>query len=391
MRLTGLLRQLVSWVTLRSFWATRAEFYDELAASYVANEALRDFLNEELRISTSPATANSSRAAALRIMRSGLAGGKSVRLSTILGPAMPGSDQLLLGAVDDAKDKAALLRIIAQAVREQKLLSSLVWQRIFPPLLLLPGALGFAYIMATQSLPVIEKIAPDAVWDTGVNGYVRMFASFLAHYGLLALIGAAAAGFAFTQALPRWVGRWRLRMEAVSNSTALMLFPVCPFLVPLLVYRDVQVGLLFNALAVMLRSGRTLTDSLLTIRRTATPWMRWHLRNVLQHLEAKPTEYRQAFSKGLVSPVLLSRLSSQMRTTPDFDQVLVKLGLEGSIEVRKVVDRQMNVINAALLGLGGAIVVFMMIGQLSISQSLTEELSPAKQMQRQMRAAQSPS
>jgi len=71
-----------------------------------------------------------------------------------------------------------------------------------------------------------------------------------------------------------------------------------------------------------------------------------------------------------------------MRTNPNFDAVLVRLGLEGSVEIRKVVDRQMSVINAFLLSVGGAVVVFMMVGQLNISQSLTEELSPAKQMQR---------
>jgi type II secretory pathway component PulF len=377
-----MLAGLITWIKLQAFWRARAEFYEELAASYAANEALREFLNEELRISMTPATANPSRVAALRIMRSRLAGGESVRLSTIIGPALPQNDSMMLAAVDDAKDKPALLRSIAQAVREQKLLRSLVLQKAIPPLLLFPGAFAFAYIMATQSLPVIVKIAPAAVWESGMNGYVRAFASFLAVHGFTSLVAVLAVAAVFTRALPRWIGRWRAKLEAVSPSTALLLFPVCPFLVPLSIFRDVQVGLLFSALAVMLRSGRTLTDALATIRRNSQPWMRWHLRKVLQHLETNPTEYRQAFSKGLMSPLLLSRLSSQMRTNPNFDAVLVRLGLEGSVEIRKVVDRQMSVINAFLLSVGGAVVVFMMVGQLNISQSLTEELSPAKQMQR---------
>jgi len=377
-----MLSGLITWLKLQSFWRSRAEFYEELAAAYAANEALRDFLNEELRISMAPATANGSRAAALRIMRSRLAGGESVRLSTIIGPALPPADSMMLAAVDDAKDKPALLRSIAQAVREQKLLRSLVLQKSIPPMLLLPGAFGFAYIMATQSLPVIVKIAPATVWETGFNGYVRSFATFLSDHGFTTLVRVVVIAMAFSRALPRWIGRWRSRLESVSPGTALLLFPVCPFLVPLSIFRDVQVGLLFSALAVMLRSGRTLTDALTTIRRNAQPWMRWHLRKVLQHLETNPTEYRQAFSKGLMSPLLLSRLSSRMRTNPNFDAVLVQLGLEGSLEVRKVVERQMSVINAVLLSVGGAVIVFMMVGQLNISQSLTEELSPAKQMQR---------
>jgi type II secretory pathway component PulF len=382
------MRKLLAWLRLQSFWGRREEFYEELAASYLANEALRDFLSEEMRISMSPATANPSRAFALRLMRSRLAAGESVKLSSIVGPALPPGDLMMLAAVDDAKDKPALLLSIAQAVREQKLLRGVVRKKAIPPLLVIPGALGFAYIMATQSLPIIVKIAPPSVWEAGMNGYVRTFATFVAEYAVLCLLAAVAVGVAFTRILPRWTGPWRAKLESLSPKLATLLFPVCPFLVPLSIYRDVQVGLLFSAMAVMLRSGRTLTDALATIRRNSQPWVRWHVRRVLQHLEVNPTEYRQAFAKGLMSPALLSRLSSQIRTNPNFDAVLVRLGLEGSVEVRKVVERQMGVINGMLLAAGAGVVVFMMLGQLSISQTLTEEMSPAKQMERQMRAIQ---
>jgi type II secretory pathway component PulF len=383
-----MLARLLKWLRLQGFWSRRDEFYEELAAAFQANEALRDFLKEEMRISSSSVTANPSRAFALRLMRGRLAAGDSVKLSTILGPALPPSDLMMLAAVDDAKDKPALLRSIAEAVREQRLLRGLVRKKAVPPLLVIPGAFGFAYIMATQSLPVISKIAPPSVWDSGMNGAVRTFATFIADYGVLAGLVVAGVIVAFTQILPRWTGPWRARLESMNPKVTLLLFPVCPFLVPLSIYRDVQVGLLFSAMAVMLRSGRTLTDALSTIRRNSQPWLRWHVRRILQHLEVNPTEYRQAFAKGLMSPALLARLSSQIRTNPNFDAVLVRLGLEGNVEVRKVVERQTGVINGMLLAAGAGVVVFMMLGQLSISQSLTEEMSPAKQMERQMRAIQ---
>lgn len=378
--------KILTNLRLMGFRARREEFYDELAQSYDNRESLRTFLEEELKIAVAKATRNTSRAYALRIMSALLASGDSHKYSQIVGPVMPAADAMMLTALDDAPDKAALMRAIARSVREQKEMVAMAKRKLLPPLLILPGAFVFSLVMAHKSLPIVTKVAPPEVW-TFFNMAVRLYSEFIASYGVTAVVVAALAFACFVHQLPRWKGAWRGRLESIKPATATLLFPICPFLLPLSIYRDVQAGLLFSALSVMLQAGRTLNDALATIQRSSMPWMRWHVARILGHLEVNPTEYQRAFAKGFVSPQLLARLSSQIRTNPRFDQVLITLGAEGSKEVRQEVDKRTSVVNYMLLGLGGGLIAFMMAGQISIGQKLREEMSPAKQMARRHKMA----
>jgi type II secretory pathway component PulF len=376
-------KRLIHQLNLKGFRDKRDEFYEQLARAYENREGLRFFLDEELKISAARKTRDSSRAYALRLMRARLARGDSSSFSQILGAVMPRSDRLLLSALDDATDKPQLMRVIAQSIREQKLMQQTVRSKIIPPMLILPGAFGFTYVMATKSLPIILKVAPPGVW-TPFNAAVRDFSLFVANYGgLLVLVCLGLLAF-FSYQLPRWKGRLRSRLENMSPTTATVLFPVLPIALPVILYRDYQVGLVFNALSVMLQSGRTLKDALSAIRKQSQPWLASHLGRILRHLEANPTGYQRAFSSGLMSAHLLARLSSQIRSNPKFDEVLVRLGQEGSAEVRELVVKQMSVLNGIMLAMGGLVVVFVWLGQMSIGQSMQDELSPTKQMQKRL-------
>lgn len=370
---------------LSSFRAHRDRFYDQIAKSVEVKDAFRDFLDAELRIALDKATADASRAYALKLIRKRHAQG-AAKWSEWLKDVMPESDRLLLVTLDDAPDVPALLRTIASSLRERDELIGTMKKKVIPPLLVLPGAFAFAFIFA-KNLPIIVKVAPPEVWN-GFNGYVRMFCEFILHWGILSVAVFALAAAFFVYQLPRWRGTWRARLESVRPRTALFLFPVFPILLPLSLYRDFQAGITFSVLAVMLSAGRTLNDSLQVIERNASPWLRWHVRRILRHLQTYPTEYARAFSKGLISPTLMAQLSSDIRTTPRFDHVLINAGQKGMKELREVVDRQAGAINTVLLMEAGALVVFLMMGQLLIPMSLQDELSPAKQMARKVKVMQ---
>lgn len=368
---------------LSDFWGTREEFYEQLARSYENREGLRFFFDSEYKIASAAKTRNDSRAYALRVMRSKLARGNTTRFTDILGSVMPAGDRLLLSALDDAPDKALLMRTIAESIKEQRRMQQMVRGRVVPPLLILPGAFGFAYIMATQSLPIIQKVAPPGVW-TPFNAAVRDFSNFIGLHGLTAVGVLLLAAAFFMYQIPRWTSRFRRRIEDMTPTMATVLFPVFPIALPLILYRDHQAGMLFNALSVLLQSGATLKDALQTVKRQSRPWLRQHITSILRRLEANPTGYQRAFEAGLMSSHMLARLSSQIRSNPNFDEVLIRLGQQGSAEIREVVGKQMGRLNGILLGMGGAMVVFMWVGQMSISQSMQEELSPTKQMSNRM-------
>lgn len=379
------LKSLIHFLKLMDFRANRATFYEQLARSVFVDEGYKVFLEAEHKISSAKATRDSSRAYALGVLRARLQSGSATQYSQTLGAVMPSSDRLMLAALDKAPDKVELMRTIAKSIREQEAMVAVVRKKAIVPILMLPAAFGFAWIMATKSIPIIVKMAPPEVW-TPFNQAVRSFAEAIAAYGPMVAVAAVAAVAFFIYQLPRWRGSLRAKLESMSPTAALLLFPVCPILLPLSVYRDVQAGLVFSSLAVMMESGRTLTESLTALQRNSQPWLRWQLGRILAYLNVHPTEYQHAFSRGLVSPSLLARMSSSLRTNEHFDDVLVQLGQEGSVEVREHVEKQATRINALLLIAAAGCMAFMVVGNLTISNTMTEELSQTKQLARQLKA-----
>lgn len=361
------------------FRGKRDEFYLQLAKSIERKERFRTFLLEEQKISRAKATSNSSRDVALTLMLDKLSQGEEYKISQILADVVPQEDKLLLSSVDFSKDKPETLRALVLAIREQKQAKSMLVKAMVPPFIMLPGVFIFSYILATQSIPVIAKIAPPEVW-TPFNASVRSFSEGVADYGFLVLGTLAALILFFAYQMPRWCGKWRGRIERIPQKLGLLMFPMFPIALPLSIYRDFQVTLLLTSLAVLLKSGASLTTALDSLRSNSQPWLQWHLRRVSKHLYVAPTEYVEAFAEGLLSPKLLARLATTIRSDSRFDRVLIELGTQGILEVRKEIETSSKSLNTLLMVASAATVVFLYVGQLSIAQSMTEALDPVNQM-----------
>ncbi|MDX1668282.1 MAG: type II secretion system F family protein [Limnobacter sp.] len=379
MNVLNLLHTANDWIQLMEFRSTRETFYEELAASIEYKEQFKTFLVEELRIASARATKNSSRAYALRKMIRKISEGRSFELSEILGEVMPKSDALILSAVDSSPEKHVTLRSLAGAIRSQKEAKAVVMKALFPPLVLIPGVAGFCYVLSTQSLPIIVKIAPPEVW-TPFNQAVRSFSEGVSNHSVAIVLTTLGIIIGYAQLLPRWKGPLRGRLEKVSKGKGLLLFPICPFVLPLGLYRDFQLSMLLTSMAVILKSGATLSEAIETLRQNSSPWMKWHLTRVKLHLEAAPTDYIAAFSKGLMSPQMLARLATTIRTRPQFDQVLVELGTKRNVEIQKEIGLTAKNLNTMMLVLCALIVIFLYVGQLSISQTMSEVLDPINKM-----------
>ncbi len=375
----SLLNQIWIDIQLADFRGKRDEFYLQLAKSIERKERLRTFLVEEQKISGAKATRDSSRELAIKMMLLKLSEGQEYRISQILGEVVPKEDRLLLASVDFSKNKPETLRALVSAIREQKEAKAMLRKALIPPFIMLPGVFIFSYILATKSIPVISKIAPPEVW-TPYNAAVRSFSEGVANYGFLVLGLLAAMVMFFGYQMPRWKGKWRSRIEQMPQKVALVVFPIFPIGLPLSIYRDFQVTLLLTSLAVLLKSGASLTAALDSLRANSRPWMQWHLRRVTKHLYIAPTEYVEAFAEGLLSPKLLARLATTIRSDSRFDRVLIELGTQGVVEVRKEIESSSKSLNTLLMIASAACVVFLYVGQLSIAQSMTEALDPINKM-----------
>lgn len=368
---------------LFEFHLNRSDFYRELAKSIRKTEPMRQFVEAELKVATNAATGSASKAHAMRGALLQLSTGREHSITATIGAIMPVRDKLMLGAVDRSRDQPATLEILANAIDDQMVAQKAIFFAVAKPSLYLAGAAALGYMISTEAIPAIEKTAPVEVW-TPFNDTVRIVANVINNYGVLICILGMLLVLFFVSQLSKWRSPLRLKMERCNPVLAVWLTPVAPWLLPLAMYRDFQAGLVFSALAVWLGTGRSLKESLEAILQNSSPYLKSHIRRILNHLNANPTEYIEAFSKGLISQRLLAKMGSSIRNSPSFSDVIIEIGTTGNKEAREQVTKNAAVMNFTFVGLFIGLVMFLYVGLMNISSSMQTEMNPVRQIQREM-------
>ena len=364
-------------VLLVPFWSNRAEFYRDLANSIEARELLRDFVEGEWRIASNPMTANKRKAAVLGYMRSLMEDGLT-GLDQVLERTMPASDAMGIAVIADAPDKSAALRFVAENVEQQSAMGKVVASAVASPAILAPVALVFAFVMAGYVIPAFEKSAPPEVW-VGFAALVRTVASGFTTFApaALSLLIAWLLWFTF-YGLANITSAWRYSAESAvgwARPPWMLLGPTRPMLT---IYRDIQSARMLANLATLLQAGRGLQDALSELSKHASPWMRKHLQWVLEHMQLNPGDNVAAFSHGILSNPLLSRLHTKVRRDAgaDFARVLVDIGTQGQEQARLDVKRYALQLNIVLLVGVFSIILFFYAGQNYILIQIQNEVSP---------------
>ena len=359
-------RAFFDWLALSDFRLARAEFYRDFAEMYQRNEAMVSFLEGE--IANAGLTRQRSRARALRVvLHRHQDGDHASRVSHLLEGVVPRSDGLLLAAVDRAADKPQALRALADAIdKQQQMLRLMLAYSVLPAITIpicfaLIALLGKVILVIDDATPVY---AQDALWD-GMNGWARTIAIFAQAWGAQTVVVLGLALGAVLWSLPRWRGSARLRVES---------WPIYGL------YRDFQSGMLFSAMAMMLKTGETLQGSIDDVTRRASPWMRWHLGRVVDTLEENPTGTLDAFRRGLLSSHLLSRAATLNRTSASFSDVLIQLGTTEGERVLARVKKAAVVANVALVGLFASVATFMGVASMTVPGTFASLMEPSNLM-----------
>ena len=359
-------RRFVQRIWLWLFHPKRAEFYRDLADMFQRHEPMMAFFEGE--IGNAVRTRQRARAAALRMMLNRYqTGQRAGQVGQLMQGIMPRSDAMMLVAVDRAEDKAKALRCLAAAVEAQDTMKSIVAAYAVFPLVMLPLCYVLIRVLSDVILS-IDRSTPDyvksALW-VGMNGWARSIALASDRFGLLLVVLFTAVLGAAAVSLPRWKGRARLAVES---------WPIYAL------YRDFQSGLLFTSMAMLLSNGAPLRGALEDIAQGSSVWMRWHLMRVLRALDDCPTGTIDAFSRGLLSPYMLSRASTLQRTAETFSDVLVELGTREGDRVLKGVRRAALVTNVAVVGVLVSLSTFMGLATLTVPGRFSALMEPSTLM-----------
>jgi type II secretory pathway component PulF len=297
---------------------------------------------------------------------------------------MPKSDSLALGTLSAAKNVPKALRELAEGIERQNEMTAMVRKALVSPMILLPIAFGFAYILATFTIPEFVKAAPAEVWNSAFLSLVRDSAQALKSYGLwVAGLVVFVCIWTFVWALANFTQDWRYSMERSRGRSRFMWILVCPLQPVFALYRDIEGTKMLSNLANLMQSGKMLNDAVIELAEYAQPWMRRHLAIIHAHLQLDEGDHVGAFSHGVLPIFLLSRMSSMVRQEPGgFDRVLVELGTLGMKEARESVEKSATTINVSLLVITLSVICFFYFGQGAIVTAIQDANSPTAVMRR---------
>lgn len=168
---------------------------------------------------------------------------------------------------------------------------------------------------------------------------------------------------AYYYALPRWSGRSRQFADHMP---------------PWSLYRDRNASRLLVIVAGLIRAGMTVDAALERVKKSSSPYMRWHLSVMIRRLQMYSNDPIKAFETGLFSRPILDRLGDAMRTQSP-DEALSFMGdrsLQAIIKLVKRAAASANVVCMAIIGLLFAYsIAVQVIGAQEASSAFTTEMT----------------
>lgn len=311
----------------RAFKPQRADFYEDLAAALDDRAVLTDELAKY-----------QSRVRAKRPALAALFGLWSARMNTMsftsaLAGTVPTLDSIILSAAETGNKLSDGLRYTSNLIRNLDELRRAIMGAIFVPSLLLAMITGMLIGYAVFLVPILVSIMPPKTWPF-LGRLMYGVSEIVVNQGPYIALGVGALGAAVVASLSRWTGSGRLRAERI--------LPVYP------VYRDYYGAIFLVSIAALMQSNVSLVDALNSVKKSANPWLRWHINRILRALDHEAGNPAKAFNTGLFSTELYFRISDYGERS-SFPTALSKVGNQVVKRVGDSVKRRAAMLNLVLL------------------------------------------
>lgn len=337
---------LVDYFARSKFNRIRADFYEDLGEALDDDGELVPTLTEWMRRCAGRRKDQGLAAIyALWLRRM-----DSMTFAEAIAGTVPQMDAMILAASESSGDLAKGLRFLAKAVRISERMKEVIAKALTMPMLIAIVLSVVVTVFAYQLTPVLEQIYPVAEWP--VAGKALYGLSWLAtRVGPFALPLAIAVAIWFSWSLENWTGPVRKVLDQH---------------LPYSLYRDYAGGIFLVTLASLMHVGNSMTEALMKMRESATPWLGWHIGQILRNLDASPDSPGRAMNTGVFSQELADRIESFGRRG-DFREALAKVGLQGVDRVIKNTEQNAMWMNIACMFAGGIVVGTLLLGVVTTS------------------------
>lgn len=331
---------LALWFAKSSFQSMRRDFYEDLA------EALkdRDTVTNRIDVLASRAVAEKDVLAPLFQLWSRRMDDRS--FSEALEGTVPDGDLMILGAAENAGKLADGLQFTSLVIDAGKEMTGALYAAVIGFVFLTLFLAGLLAGFSFYGIAMIEELVPASQWPW-IGQLLREIAQFVTAKGVWVLCLLLAGGAAYVWSLPRWSGKARVVADR--------------FLPIYTIYRDFQGARFLVSLAALMRNRVSLNTALETLAETATPWLRWHIREVLLRLDYESDQPGKAFATGLFSRRLTWRIIDFSERNA-FAEAIEKVGIKSIGVVTEMVQASAGKINKILMFVSAGMLALIIAG-----------------------------
>jgi len=337
-------------MALKVLRKNRADFYYDIASSLEDRVPLFTTFR---KLESRARTRNPGEALVYMEMLRALSSGS---LAKALKNLSPNNELLMIDALQSAGDKSMAegLKFLSQTVEKTDAMTAAARKAIRYPLSMLVVFSAMLAGFATQVVPILTGLLPPEKWPL-LGRILYSVSQMISNYGLYIALGLVSGFVGFFWSLPRWHGKWRTRFDRF---------------LPYSFYRDFSGAMLVVSLSTLMRSGVSLRSSLDRALLYCTPWMRYHIRQILKTLaRANTANFGEAFKTGLLNQYLEDRVQdASERRNPV--EAFVRIGTGSIDRIIDEINRSAAKVSTAILMVCGIMLFIMMGGFFSTTMEL---------------------
>lgn len=283
-------------------------------------------------------------------------------LSDALIPIVSPTELILLDAIQRGGDAelAKGLFFLSETVEKIDMMQAAARKAVAYPMVLMAVFSMMLAGFALFAVPIVAELFDPALWPF-MGRILYSVSQYILHYGLYTFLGFVAVMGAFTYSLPRWQGPTRRYLDRYM---------------PYAMYRVYTGSMLVVSLSVLLKSGVSLRSAIERAMKYSSPWMRWHLREILRGLsDQSAAKFGTAFRTGLLTQVIEDRIEDAAKRR-DPVTAFVKIGVGSIDKIVRTVEAASSKVNTIMLVIGGLILGGMMLGFMQTTMEIQTAIKP---------------
>lgn len=331
------------------FSANRQEFYEDFAS------ALRDEAAPNERLKKMAAKSRQRKTGWAPLYEHWLRKMRRVSFAHALQNTVPAYEVMVLTAAEESARLDEAMEHLSRAIGVQGEIKSAYFMSLISPIFATVAVLGFLVGYAVFIGPQNLESLPIEKWpDITVMLYAVSNALVDRWY-----LFAAAAGL--TMIAVRWSRpNWRGRVRSVVDSLPLL---------PWKSYRENESHNFLVSLAILLQSNNHgMKEALLRMRQFASPWLGWHITQMLKRLALTPEMPARALDTGLFTNRVMDRIEDYSERS-EFYVALQKLAFDHADKNVKAALRRAVVSGFAAMAIVAAVMGVIILSSMEFSQA----------------------